>query len=474
MAREAATLSTTDFDTKHLEIRKLELREAIGKPFEVTIDVVVTGAEGLPLDNVAGAEIAVTIDDGVSQPREIRCLVVSVEDRMETEVEIHTYRLHAAPLEHRLALVETVDIFLDMSVPDVIKKKLTLTGDEDRFETRLRGDYPQRDFIVQYRESDLSFVSRLAEHLGISLVFTDAGALRLIDDNSGFDEIEEPLQFRSRGEQIGVFALAATRSIMPSLYVVRDYNYRTPLTEIAGSHDVQDAYAGGVIEYGAHTKTPAESTALAKVRAEERLARHHVYSGESRLSQIGASRRGKIAGHPTAGDVTLLFTEVVHTLEQGTRASSPGADQAGYRNTFKAIDAAVAFRPQRTTPRPFVPGVLTGVVDSDGDREDIANIDEHGRYRIRFLFDTAGPGERKASHRVRMAQPHAGPGYGMHFPLNPGVEVLLSFVNGDPDRPIVVGAVPNPATASPVEMTSRKLNRIKTESGVLFEIGDNT
>jgi len=113
------------------------------------------------------------------------------------------------------------------------------------------------------------------------------------------------------------------------------------------------------------------------------------------------------------------------------------------------------------------------VVDADGEPQELGNIDEQGRYRIRFLFDTAGPGERRASHRVRMAQPHAGAGFGMHFPLNPGVEVLLAFVNGDPDRPIVVGAVPNPVTPTPVDAAVRRLNRIKTETGVLFEIGDS-
>jgi type VI secretion system secreted protein VgrG len=117
---------------------------------------------------------------------------------------------------------------------------------------------------------------------------------------------------------------------------------------------------------------------------------------------------------------------------------------------------------------------LTGVVD-DGrtGRERVAYLDGDGRYRIRFLFDMNDPTDRTPSRPIRMAQPHAGASYGMHFPLKPGVEVLISCVNGDPDRPIIVGAVPNTITPSPIDSRVNTLNRIKTESGILFEAGDH-
>ena len=472
MAAISAKLTTNAFETKDLEIRRLSHREAIGRPFETELDVVVLGTEGLELDKVVGAEVTLTIDDGTDVVREINGLATSVLDRLDTEVEHHNYRISVRPLQHRLALVETIDIFLDMPIPEIVKKKLELVGDLEKFKAHLRDEYAVREFVVQYRESDLAFVSRLCEHLGIALVFHDDGSLVLVDDNAGYDSIEEPLGFRARGERTGVYALDGTRSILPSVYVVRDYNYRTPLTDVQGSHEVSEAYAGGVIEYGAHTKTPEDSARLAQVRAEERLASQYVYAGESILPRIGAGRRGTITGHPKTGDLDLLFTEVVHTFELGTKVSTLEASSVEYKNTFRAIGGDVRFRPARSTPRPFVPGLLTGVIDADGGPQHLNNIDDQGRYRVRFLFDTAGPGERRASHWVRMAQPHAGAGYGMHFPLNPGTEVLLGFVNGDPDRPIVLGAVPNPATPSPVDSRDKRLNRIKTETGIVFEICD--
>jgi len=120
--------------------------------------------------------------------------------------------------------------------------------------------------------------------------------------------------------------------------------------------------------------------------------------------------------------------------------------------------------------------VVTGLIENQvqGHVGKYAMIDHEGRYTVKFLFDTAPPGEAKASHAVRRIQPAAGPNYGMHFPLRPGVEVVLVFIDGDPDRPLIVGAVPNPVTPTPVDVNSSTKNRIKTESGVLFEIEDGS
>lgn len=116
---------------------------------------------------------------------------------------------------------------------------------------------------------------------------------------------------------------------------------------------------------------------------------------------------------------------------------------------------------------------MNGLID-DARRgvDQYAQLDDEGRYIVKLLYDAADSSGRLASQWIRMAQPHAGPGYGMHFPLKPGVEVLLAFIDGDPDRPIIVGAVPNPVTPSPVEGASNTLNRIKSASGILIEYGD--
>ena len=103
-----------------------------------------------------------------------------------------------------------------------------------------------------------------------------------------------------------------------------------------------------------------------------------------------------------------------------------------------------------------------------------AQLDDQGRYVVRFLFDTAPPGERQASRPVRMLQSHVGENYGTHHPLKPGVEVLIGFVHGDPDRPLIVGAVPNPLKPSPVTHRNPDVHRTSTGSGITIDIADES
>lgn len=116
---------------------------------------------------------------------------------------------------------------------------------------------------------------------------------------------------------------------------------------------------------------------------------------------------------------------------------------------------------------------MTGIIDAGKTGgQAYAPIDEHGRYRVRFLFDTTPAGTRPVSCPVRMLQNHVGENYGTHFPLRAGAEVLVGFVNGDLDRPVIVGAVPNPLKPSPVTAREPVAHRIRTASGITFEIVD--
>jgi len=103
----------------------------------------------------------------------------------------------------------------------------------------------------------------------------------------------------------------------------------------------------------------------------------------------------------------------------------------------------------------------------------VADLDAQGRYTVRFYFDTSPQGERpKSSHPVRQVQQHSGPNYGTHLPLKAGIEVLVAFIDGDPDRPLIVGSVHNPVTPSPVTDTDPHKHRVKTASGILVEMRD--
>lgn len=467
-----AHLESDDFPCDGFRVVKLSGKEAVSRLFRFDLEVLHTDPHGLDAGAIAGGRVTVVFVHAGLEVRRLHGMVAEVEDLFAAGAEHRTYRLAIVPLAHRLTLIETSDIFMDLSVPEILKHKLGLVRLTDDTEMRLTGAYPKREFTVQYNETDLAFVSRLAEHLGVSFFFDHTGARDRIvftDHAAGFrvgDDIAE-VHFRSRGEKRDVFELSARRRLVPGYYAVRDHNYRTPQVDLTSEHELAEGSSGGAIEFGGHFKTPGEGAALARVRAEERLAGQLVYAGASDEVTLTAGAQVRLVGHPDLDPTALLITEVEHEALFVVRAGV--SERPRYTNTFRAIPAERTFRPARVTPRPPIRGLVNGIIEAVG-AQTLGAHDEQGRYLVRFLFDTTAPGERPASRPVRMLQQHAGENYGTHFPLRPGTEVLIGFVNGDPDRPVIVGAVPNPHKPSPSTGKNPGLHRIRTETGITIDL----
>lgn len=464
---------------EHVKVQRLAGREAISQLFAFELDVVCDEEHELPEQAYPGAEVTLVFELDGRELRRVHGMLGPIRDRLEASDPRRTYRLRLVPRAFRLTLVETQEVFLDLTVPQILARKLEMHGlGAADVELRLLGTYAPRELVVQYGESDLAFISRLAEHLGISFFFEHEGGhdkLVLTDHAAGFRPVLgfEAVPFRPRGEAVDVFSLEVTTDLLPGTYFIQDYNYRTPKLDLTGQHVAQPERDGGIVEYGSHVKSPDEAARLAQIRAEERLARERVFEGKSSRPTLSAGRRVALLDHPRlAQREELLLVEVEH------EASFPlfgeaGAAAHGYRNTFRAIASSVVFRPARRTPKPRIPGVVTGVVQPGpgGETGGIARLDGEGRYTIQLHFDTAQPGQQKASHPVRLAQPFAGEGNAMHFPLLPGTEVLVAFANGDPDRPVIVGAMPNPTSPSAVVADEAHTHRIRSSQGVIIEFG---
>ena len=476
-----ARLESNDFDTSALQIHRVLGREAISQLYRFEIDFVSLEGAPLVLRDLAGAQASLVFEVAGEEARTVHGMIAEATDMLTSEPGYRSYRIVLVPRMHRLALVETHDVFLRTSVPAILTQKLELFGlGGDDVETRLSDAYPEREIVVEYKETDLAFVSRLAEHLGISFFFlNDGGRDRVVftDHDAGFGAVPEDgkVPFHGRGEHAGVYALAETARVMPENFTVIDYSYATPLLDVSGSHTSPVGFAGGVVEYAPNAPTPKECAKLAEIRAQERAALHNFFQGESTRIAFRAGLHFTLEGHPALeGDKDLLVVEVTHHFSQPVALhGAPG--ESSYHNTFRAV-AGGAYRSPRLTPKPRIFGLLTAVVEPGPDVVGKhADIDEVGRYTVRFRFDTTPPGERpKSSLPVRMIQPHAGTGYGMHFPLHPGVEVAIAFEDGDPDRPLIVGAVPNAVTASPVTAANSGMSRIQTASGIRVTLRDHT
>ena len=471
-----ARLEAEDFDCDRLQVSRVRGHEAISRLYRYEIFLVATDETGLDLQSVIGRTAALVFYESGSEVRRVGGMIAEATDMLDSETPFATYRLVLVPRAFQLTLVETQEIYVDRSVPQILREKAKNVGLGDDLDLRLLGEYPTREFVVQFAETDLAFASRLTEHLGVSFFFEQKDGrdvLVMTDHRDGFRRVPgaESARFQRRGDRNGVHRLDLTQKVIPGLYAVSDYDYEKPLVDLTSTSSLEDGFGGGVIEWGTNFKEPREGVRLAQVRTEERLADAAKIKGKSSVPTLAAGARVELEDHPRLGKIELLVTEVTHEWTQAVLAS--GTDDQRYENSFEAIPAQMTYRPPRVTPRPRIHGVMSGIVDTaPGVNVEHAWLDNQGRYIIRVLFDTAPAGERKASLPIRMAQAHSGPNYGIHHPLRPGTEVLLAFVGGDPDRPIIVGSVPNGVTPTPVVDADHTLHRVRTWSGVLVEIDD--
>lgn len=468
-------LSAAALGDVEVDVRGLVAREALSRPFELDVELAVVHGE-LELAELVGNPIALTLVREGEEQRRIAGVVVSADDLLSTDATgaLAGYALRVAPRLHLLSLNERLQVFLDKSIPEIVTRVLEVAGlEHDRdFVLALEHHYPQREFVVQYRESDLDFLNRLTEQVGITYYFLEVDGrdvVHFVDETVG-EDVHKPLRHDPRREGFGVFSVRRSVRAIPSRVRVDDYDYSRPLLGLVANSPVAGGIGGEVYEYGPNYTTPEEGHHLASVRAAELAARRDVYSCASTEPSVFAGARVAVEGTPR-GELSLLVVEVETHFEVREPEDDEQDETRVLTNTFRAIPRERAFRPERRTPRPRVQGMLTGVIDA-AVRDEYASIDEHGRYRVKLLFDASGPAEGHASLPIRMAQSHAGPGYGMHFPLRPGIEVLIAFVDGDPDRPVIAGCVPNALTPSPVTRANSKRNVIRTGSNNEINIDD--
>ncbi|UQA56917.1 type VI secretion system Vgr family protein [Polyangium aurulentum] len=467
-----------------LEVSQVTGREAISQLFEyeVLASYRQQGAGGITAEELLGQEAVLLLhrsrNGSLEVVRRVHGLIAEVNDRLETQADFSSFRMRFVPRAYRLSLMEQQDVLLDVDLPTLLRQKLDAAAFKgDDYQIRLFGKYPVRELVVQYRETDLAFISRQCEHFGVSFFFEHEDGRDVMvftDRNEAFPEIQgkTALPYRPRGEHHEVYRFEENLRMIPAQYVVRDYNYRNPQMDVTGQA-MFDEGKGTVIEYGTHVKTPDEADMLAQVRAEERIASRRRFEGTTDIERLAAGRRFVLSEHPM-GDVRLLVTEM--RIEAALSAYGAGiaqSDALRFECHFQAIREATRHRPARLTPRPRIYGVINAVVEAE-EKGQYAEVDDQGRYLVKFMFDTQTPDGRRASRYVRMAQPHTGAGYGIHFPLRAGIEVLISFVDGDPDRPIITAAVPNPQTASPVVRDNRTRNVVRTGGGNEINFDDKS
>lgn len=400
------------------------------------------------------------------------------------------YRAVLVPRLWRLSLNRTSEVYLnEQTIPDILKTVLKdgqlVTSD---FEQKLSGNYKQRSYVYQYQESHLDFLSRWMEKEGMYYFFDHDGAadkLMLVDDKNMHDANAIPVSYRPEGELDTGKSLDAVqgfvchRKPLPKQVVLQDFNYRKADLELKVSHAVSDDGFGDVMIYGENFRNEKEGHRYAKLRAEELICSGEVFAGEATAVGLRSGHFMALSHHyRETFNGRHLVTEVHHegsqagALLEGVKNIYGGSDgETNYRNTFKAIPADVQFRAERSTAKPRIAGTMSATVDAEGSGQ-YAELDAYGQYKVQLPFDRSDKAAGKGSARVRMATPYSGSDHGMHFPLHKGAEVLLTFIDGDPDQPLIVNAVPNSENPSVVSDTHPSTHIIKTAGGNTIELED--
>jgi len=358
-------------------------------------------------------------------------------------------------------------IHQDRTVPDIIKATFDNLGLRD-FRDELTRSYSKWDYCVQYRENDFQFISRLMEQEGIFYFFEhEKGKHTLVLADSPQAHKPCPGQPQATFLAVGGFGERedtvntwhVQQELRPGRNSLRDYHFEMPTKDLDSSEktlvevgnnqflEIYD-YPG---EYAKKFNKPGErlgdvereGEATTKLRMEADEVPQLVHHGSSTCRAFTAGTRFNLNDPPagvTAGP--YLLTSVQHSASQDSDLVS-GTGDAGlsYSNSFSCILHKTVFRPARITPKPTIPGPQTAVVVGPPGEEIL--VDKYGRVKVQFHWDRAGRNNEQSSCFVRVGQMWAGQKWGSMFTPRIGHEVIVSFLEGDPDQPIITGSVYN-------------------------------
>ena len=484
------------FDSETFDVIGFKGEEAISRPYRFEIDLVADTPD-IDMEKLLLSRATLSIEKG-DQERKIHGVVAECDLLNAMPDQRFHYRVVLVPRFWLLSLSRQNQIYQHLSVPDIVSHEIQATTAKgatrdasaglsgDDFELRLTRTYASREYTVQYKESDLDFVSRLMEHEGIFYFFEqqdDHEKMVISDNNVHFAAMADgdvlayrPASGLSRVDDEAVVAFAGKSRRVSRKMVIKDYNYRMPHLTLQGEADIDEKAHGVVCDYGEHFKTPETGNELARIRAQALYCTKQTFKGRSDCIRLSPGRRFILDEHfRDSFNAQYIITKMTHKgrqpLESTAGMGAVETETATYENRLTCIPSDVDYRPPLRTPRPVIPGLMNAHVDA-AMLEKRAEIDEEGRYKLVMPFDLSGAAAGKASRYVRKAQPYGGHDMGMHFPLYKGTEVICSFVNGDPDRPIITGVVPNPLTASVVTSGNYTKNIVKTGHGSYFEFND--
>lgn len=461
---------TTPLGKDELLLRGFSGSEAVSQLFHFDLDLL-SENDSIKFQDVVGKNITLRIYDAAGAERHwngfISRFSQGAQDRRVT-----SYRAQMVPWLWFLTRTADCRIFQSLKVPDIIQKIFKDLGFSD-FELRLYGSYTPRDYCVQYRETDFNFVSRLMEEEGICYFFEHQDGkhvLVLADDAAAHKPCpnQKTARYDFRGGSVTyedvITEFSYQEEFRTGKWAQTDYNFETPSTSLAVTVSGKNPYE--IYEFPGQYMVRPAGERLAKMRLQEQTVPAIVFQGTSGCRYFTPGYQFTLQDHyRTDLNQAYLLTAVRHTASQGAnyQVGAAGSDEMTYRNSIECIPASTPYRPARVTPEPFVQGCQTAVVVGPSGEE--IYTDKYGRVKVQFFWDREGKKNENSSCWIRVSHPWAGQGWGSISIPRIGQEVIVDFLEGDPDQPIIVGRVYNAEQMPPFGLPGKAvISGVKSNS----------
>jgi type VI secretion system secreted protein VgrG len=455
-----------------LLLRSMSGQEAISQLFTFELDLLSSDAV-IKFEDIVGKRVTIRTRIGDDKERFFNGFI-SRFMQLGSDTGLANYRATMVPWLWFLTRTTDCRIFQNLSIPDIIKKIFSDLGFTDH-KFSLKGTYEPWDYCVQYRESDFNFVTRLMEQEGIFFYFEHEEkkhTLVIADTPSVHQPCpgQASVRWNPHGsktfEESVVTSLELHQEFRPGKYALTDYNFETPSTslyaQVQTTIQVADNTKYEIYDFPGEYEKKAEGDALTKIRIQEEEAQQLEVTGSSTCRTFSPGYRFKLEEYMRKDmNKEYVLTEVQHQASVGDTYTSgeAGGMEDTYTNHFTCIPYTVPYRARRITPRPVVQGPQTAVVVGPAGEE--IWVDKYGRVKVQFFWDREGKKDENSSCWVRVSQLWAGKQWGAMFIPRIGQEVIVEFMEGDPDQPIITGRVYNAELMPPYVLPDNK-----TQSGI--------
>ena len=450
---------STPLGKDKLLLRSFNGEERISEPFHFTLEML-SEDDKLDFSAIVGKAATITFTLDNSSKRYLNGIVTRFV-QAGSHKRFTTYYADLRPWFWLLTLTADSKIFQNKTTPKIIEQVFSDLGFTD-YKNSLSGTYQPREYCVQYQETAFAFLSRLMEDEGIHYFFEHADGkhtLVLADDADAHKDcpgLSGAIHYRGSDieatDDHSVADCTLEQQVVTGKYAMDDFNFETPSTDLITSVDGVSGTLR-VYEYPGGFLKKDEGEARAKVRIESAEFPEKLLKGNSYCRAFTSGGKFTLKDYYRSdANTSYVLNWISH---QGT--------QEMYSNSFEAFAATVTYRPPRKTPRPIIPGAQTAIVVGKSGEE--IWTDKYGRIKVQFHWDQQGKNDENSSCWIRVDQGWAGKQWGGIFLPRIGQEVIVSFLEGDPDRPLVTGAVYNAEQTVPYTLpTDQTKSTIKTNT----------